>query len=64
MIKSLKELNLLVTLVREKVITCPDQKKHKLHSSEELFSLVTQFLSLLLKRVSREEEEEHEMLKC
>jgi hypothetical protein len=42
-----------------------DQKKHKLHSSEELFSLVTQkFLSLLLKRVSREEEEEHEMLKC
>ena len=40
-----------------------DQKKHKLHSSEELFSLVTQFLSLLLKRVSREEEE-HEMLKC
>jgi len=44
--------------------THDDQKKHKLHSSEELFSLVTQFLSLLLKRVSREEEEEHEMLKC
>jgi len=43
--------------------THDDQKKHKLHSSEELFSLVTQFLSLLLKRVSREEEEP-EMLKC
>ncbi len=53
----------LVTCKKERK-THDDQKKHKLHSSEELFSLVTQFLSLLLKRVSREEEEEHEMLKC
>ena len=57
-------MNLLVTLVIQVVKRkSHDQKKHKLHSSEELFSLVTQFLSLLLKRVSREEEE-HEMLKC
>ena len=53
-------MNLLVTCKERKT---HDQKKHKLHSPEELFSLVTQFLSLLLKRVSREEEE-HEMLKC
>ena len=49
---------------KERKTAHDEQKKHKLHSSEELFSLVTQFLSLLLKRVSREEEEEHEMLKC
>ena len=52
-----------VTLKKEEKLMHDDQKKHKLHSSEELFSLVTQFLSLLLKRVSREEEE-REMLKC
>jgi len=53
-----------VTCKKERKTAHDDQKKkHKLHSSEELFSLVTQFLSLLLKRVSREEEE-HEMLKC
>ena len=53
-----------VTCEKERKTAHDDQKKHKLHSSEELFSLVTQFLSLLLKRVSREEEEEPEMLKC
>jgi hypothetical protein len=53
----------LVTLKKKEKLMHDDQKKHKLHSSEELFSLVTQFLSLILKRVSREEEE-HEMLKC
>jgi hypothetical protein len=55
----------VTALKKKEKLMHDDQKKHKLHSSEELFSLVTQFLSLLLKRVSREEEEEeHEMLKC
>ena len=53
----------MTALKKKEKLMHDDQKKHKLHSSEELFSLVTQFLSLLLKRVSREEEE-HEMLKC
>jgi hypothetical protein len=57
------ESSSVTALKKKEKLMHDDQKKHKLHSSEELFSLVTQFLSLLLKRVSREEEE-HEMLKC